>query len=174
MINAFRERITSGAVEFAALAATESHCSSARRGGDLGEFGPGQMQPAFEHVRCSRAYTSILSDKSQCLGEFGPGRMQPARARALPAALGLTHKSQAISPNAFERVRRLLLELRLVRQMSRSSGRGQECPTQMRHPCPGLQISGSCATSNDVSCCTVKAMRASLDPSKGTGSLLLC
>lgn len=28
----------------------ESHCSSARRGGDLGEFGPGKMQPAFEQA----------------------------------------------------------------------------------------------------------------------------
>ena len=51
MINAFREQLASGAVEFGALATSESHCSSARRGGDLGEFGPGQMQPAFEDVR---------------------------------------------------------------------------------------------------------------------------
>eukprot|EP00775_Hariotina_reticulata_P002538 gene2538-2840_t len=48
MIQAFREQIASGAVTFADLAARESHCSSARRGGDLGEFGPGQMQKAFE------------------------------------------------------------------------------------------------------------------------------
>lgn len=51
MIEAFREQIDSGAVVFATLASAESHCSSARRGGDLGEFGPGQMQAAFEHVR---------------------------------------------------------------------------------------------------------------------------
>lgn len=50
MIIAFREQISGGA-DFAALAAHESHCSSARRGGDLGTFGPGQMQAAFEHVR---------------------------------------------------------------------------------------------------------------------------
>ncbi len=36
------------AQRFAALASTESHCSSAQRGGDLGPFGPGQMQEAFE------------------------------------------------------------------------------------------------------------------------------
>lgn len=44
----FRRRIVAGEVSFADLAARESHCSSARRGGDLGEFGPGQMQAAFE------------------------------------------------------------------------------------------------------------------------------
>ncbi|WIA15829.1 hypothetical protein OEZ85_012584 [Tetradesmus obliquus] len=55
MIQAFREQLVAGepdaaelAGRFAELAGQESHCSSARRGGDLGEFGPGQMQPAFE------------------------------------------------------------------------------------------------------------------------------
>jgi peptidyl-prolyl cis-trans isomerase NIMA-interacting 1 len=33
---------------FAELAAAHSCCSSAKRGGDLGPFGPGQMQRAFE------------------------------------------------------------------------------------------------------------------------------
>ncbi|KAJ2458162.1 peptidyl-prolyl cis-trans isomerase Pin1 [Coemansia sp. RSA 2424] len=33
---------------FAQLAAEESDCSSARHNGDLGLFGPGKMQPAFE------------------------------------------------------------------------------------------------------------------------------
>jgi len=32
------------------LARTESDCSSAKRGGDLGYFGPKKMQPAFEHA----------------------------------------------------------------------------------------------------------------------------
>lgn len=50
MIKQFREQIASGQVDFATLAAQESHCSSARRGGDLGEFGPGKMQPAFEQA----------------------------------------------------------------------------------------------------------------------------
>lgn len=48
MVKDFRERIVSGQAHFADIAAKESHCSSAKRGGDLGEFGPGQMQPAFE------------------------------------------------------------------------------------------------------------------------------
>ena len=35
---------------FAALAEAESHCSSAKRGGDLGVFGRGKMQAPFEHA----------------------------------------------------------------------------------------------------------------------------
>jgi len=34
--------------EFEKIATTESDCSSAKRGGDLGPFGPGQMQKPFE------------------------------------------------------------------------------------------------------------------------------
>jgi len=36
------------AEKLAELASTESDCSSAKRGGDLGDFGPGMMQKAFE------------------------------------------------------------------------------------------------------------------------------
>ncbi len=50
MIEGFRKQIVSGETDFTTLAAQESHCSSAQRGGDLGEFGPGQMQAAFEDV----------------------------------------------------------------------------------------------------------------------------
>lgn len=35
---------------FKALAEEISDCSSAKRGGDLGEFGPGEMQPSFEEA----------------------------------------------------------------------------------------------------------------------------
>jgi NIMA-interacting peptidyl-prolyl cis-trans isomerase 1 len=38
-LQAFREQLVGGGVDFAELASKESHCSSARRGGDLGEFG---------------------------------------------------------------------------------------------------------------------------------------
>ncbi|GMH40764.1 hypothetical protein BSKO_08668 [Bryopsis sp. KO-2023] len=47
-IQEYQRRLQAGEVEFATLASTESDCSSARRGGDLGEFGPGDMQAAFE------------------------------------------------------------------------------------------------------------------------------
>jgi peptidyl-prolyl cis-trans isomerase NIMA-interacting 1 len=46
-------KLTSAAAleaQFRKIASTESDCSSAQRGGDLGMFGPGQMQRAFEEV----------------------------------------------------------------------------------------------------------------------------
>ena len=45
---AYKEQIESGAVSFADLAAKVSDCSSAKHGGDLGFFGRGKMQKAFE------------------------------------------------------------------------------------------------------------------------------
>ena len=68
MVSAFRERIGASAAAassspadaaaalaaaFASLAAPESHCSSARNGGDLGVFSRGQMQRAFEDAAFS-------------------------------------------------------------------------------------------------------------------------
>lgn len=44
MCTAFRVQIEEGDISFAELASKESDCSSAKRGGDLGPFGPGQMQ----------------------------------------------------------------------------------------------------------------------------------
>lgn len=49
-IQQFQQQLTSGHADFASLASQESHCSSAKRGGDLGEFGPGQMQKPFEEA----------------------------------------------------------------------------------------------------------------------------
>ncbi len=56
MVEAFRAQLVECgggdsadlAARFAALAAVESHCSSASKGGDLGAFGRGAMQRAFE------------------------------------------------------------------------------------------------------------------------------
>lgn len=45
---AYKEQIDSGVVAFADLAAKVSDCSSAKHGGDLGSFGRGKMQKAFE------------------------------------------------------------------------------------------------------------------------------
>ena len=40
----FRQMLESKQAKFAELASKESDCSSARKGGDLGHFGRGQMQ----------------------------------------------------------------------------------------------------------------------------------
>ena len=48
MVERYRAMIENGQVEFGVLASTESDCSSAKRGGDLGWFGKGEMQKAFE------------------------------------------------------------------------------------------------------------------------------
>ncbi|XP_073157545.1 peptidyl-prolyl cis-trans isomerase Pin1 [Henckelia pumila] len=45
-----RRDIVSGAASFRDLASRHSHCSSAKRGGDLGPFGRGQMQKPFEEA----------------------------------------------------------------------------------------------------------------------------
>ena len=43
------EKITNGE-DFSELAKQHSKCPSGNRGGDLGEFGPGQMVPEFDTV----------------------------------------------------------------------------------------------------------------------------
>jgi NIMA-interacting peptidyl-prolyl cis-trans isomerase 1 len=48
ILEGYQRRILSGEVTLEELARTESDCSSAARGGDLGYFSRGQMQPAFE------------------------------------------------------------------------------------------------------------------------------
>lgn len=45
-----REEIAAGRSPFEDAAARHSHCSSAKRGGDLGQFGKGQMQKPFEQA----------------------------------------------------------------------------------------------------------------------------
>jgi peptidyl-prolyl cis-trans isomerase C len=39
-----------GGADFAAVAKQHSQCPSGQEGGDLGEFGPGQMVPEFDQV----------------------------------------------------------------------------------------------------------------------------
>jgi len=50
MLRTFEARLKSGEATFEALASVESHCSSAHRGGDLGVFRRGKMQPVFEQA----------------------------------------------------------------------------------------------------------------------------
>ena len=47
----YNDLIESGARTFQELASEFSDCSSAKRGGDLGRFGRGQMQRPFEEVQ---------------------------------------------------------------------------------------------------------------------------
>eukprot|EP00698_Gefionella_okellyi_P015575 TRINITY_DN439_c0_g1_i1.p1 TRINITY_DN439_c0_g1~~TRINITY_DN439_c0_g1_i1.p1 ORF type:complete len:298 (+),score=39.29 TRINITY_DN439_c0_g1_i1:94-894(+) len=49
-IEEFRKLIEDGKATFEEIATKESDCSSAKRGGDLGKFGRGQMQPPFEQA----------------------------------------------------------------------------------------------------------------------------
>ena len=46
----YNDMIVSGQRTFEELASEVSDCSSAKRGGDLGKFGRGQMQRPFEEV----------------------------------------------------------------------------------------------------------------------------
>ncbi|KAL3630178.1 hypothetical protein CASFOL_023162 [Castilleja foliolosa] len=49
-LQAYRREILSGDASFQDLASHHSHCNSAKRGGDLGPFGRGQMQKPFEEA----------------------------------------------------------------------------------------------------------------------------
>lgn len=44
-----KQQLSNGA-DFGELAKKHSQCSSSKQGGSLGEFGPGQMVKAFDHV----------------------------------------------------------------------------------------------------------------------------
>ncbi len=48
MLKGYEQQIRSGDQQLGDLAVTESDCSSARKRGDLGFFGKGQMQKEFE------------------------------------------------------------------------------------------------------------------------------
>lgn len=49
----YRDQIVSGKASFAELASKFSDCSSAKKGGDLGPFPRGAMQPSFEEAAFS-------------------------------------------------------------------------------------------------------------------------
>ncbi len=51
-INELKAQIDGGA-DFAALARSHSDCPSSAKGGDLGQFGKGQMVPEFENAAFS-------------------------------------------------------------------------------------------------------------------------
>ncbi|KAH8738253.1 hypothetical protein BGZ61DRAFT_379158 [Ilyonectria robusta] len=53
IIKAHEQKINSGSITLGELALTESDCSSARKRGDLGYFGKGDMQKEFEDAAFS-------------------------------------------------------------------------------------------------------------------------
>lgn len=53
-----KQELEKGA-NFQQLAKKHSICSSAKRGGDLGEFGPGKMVKAFDNVVFKKAILTI-------------------------------------------------------------------------------------------------------------------
>lgn len=59
IIEGYQERIKSGETTLGDLAVTESDCSSARKRGDLGYFGRGDMQAAFEEAAFALEPTQI-------------------------------------------------------------------------------------------------------------------
>ncbi|MFK8030369.1 MAG: peptidylprolyl isomerase [Gammaproteobacteria bacterium] len=56
--NALKTQIEGGA-DFAKVAAEHSTCPSSRKGGDLGEFGPGMMVKEFDEVVFSGELSEI-------------------------------------------------------------------------------------------------------------------
>lgn len=50
MLKGYEEQIRSGQTSLGDLAKSESDCSSARKNGDLGFFGPNMMQKEFENA----------------------------------------------------------------------------------------------------------------------------
>ena len=48
--NDLKGQIEAGTTDFATCAREHSTCPSGAQGGDLGEFGPGQMVPEFDQV----------------------------------------------------------------------------------------------------------------------------
>ena len=65
---ALKDQIEGGA-DFADLAKKHSSCPSGKEGGDLGEFGPGQMVPEFDSVVFTRFFVTglILATAVYCI-----------------------------------------------------------------------------------------------------------
>jgi len=63
LLAGYRQMILSKQATFAELAEQHSDCSSARKGGDLGAFGPGQMQKPFEDA----SFSLKVGEMSDCI-----------------------------------------------------------------------------------------------------------
>ena len=62
IIKRYKERIIAGETTLGELALTESDCSSARKRGDLGYFGRGDMQKEFEDAAFALNKPGDMSD----------------------------------------------------------------------------------------------------------------
>lgn len=56
---ALKDKISSGLTHFAEAAKSFSSCPSGKQGGDLGEFGPGQMVKEFNDVVFKEALNTV-------------------------------------------------------------------------------------------------------------------
>ncbi len=54
-----KNKINAGECDFASAAKSHSTCPSGQKGGDLGEFGPGQMVKEFNDVVFSEAVNEV-------------------------------------------------------------------------------------------------------------------
>ena len=63
----YRRRIVGKEIDFEELASQFSDCSSARNGGDLGFFGPGQMQGKFYNLLSPKAMAMLCSNFRTCV-----------------------------------------------------------------------------------------------------------
>ncbi|KAI7842404.1 hypothetical protein COHA_004043 [Chlorella ohadii] len=91
MVQQFRQQIAASPdvpAAFAELASRESHCGSARSGGDLGWFGRGQMQQQFEDV---------------AFGLQAAQQRAAARPAARPAVQRASVRARVAAPEAPER-----------------------------------------------------------------------
>ena len=76
-IQSYRQAIVSNQTSLEQLATQYSDCSSAKRGGDLGPFGPGDMQPAFEKATfalkvCLKSWHASHTSLPCCPEVLGP------------------------------------------------------------------------------------------------------
>ncbi len=54
-----KNKINSGETDFVSAAKSHSNCPSGKQGGDLGEFGPGQMVKEFNDVVFTEAINEV-------------------------------------------------------------------------------------------------------------------